>query len=69
MDSRTHLRTKIDRDVTTLADRVNELEDLASDVKESIRQNLSLEHQVRERPWTCMGIAVATGFVLGRLLS
>lgn len=68
MDRRAHLRQKIDRTVVALTDRVNELEELAGGVREQVRRSVSLEYQIRERPWTCMAVAVAGGFVLGRLL-
>ena len=68
MDNRADLRSRIDRNVMALTDRVNELEELAGGVREQLRRSVSLEYQVYERPWTCMAIAVTGGFLIGQLI-
>lgn len=66
MARRADVRDKIDRDLIALTHRVHELEDLAGQVGDKIRETLSLEHHVAERPWTCLAVAFIAGLVLGR---
>jgi ElaB/YqjD/DUF883 family membrane-anchored ribosome-binding protein len=68
MASRTDLTEQIDRNVARLGTHVRELEELTSDVGERFHDALTLEHQVRERPWTMLVAAVAAGFLLERML-
>ena len=65
MDQREHLREEVDRATESMAARVREIEHRAGEVKRQVKEAVSLDHHVRERPWVAVGSAVAAGCLVG----
>lgn len=68
------IRQDIDATRASLDDKLNMLEDKASDATDSVREAsqkaldmIDIRSQVAERPWAALGVAVAAGYVLGSL--
>lgn len=72
MDTRTE---PIKQDIDAIRDSMTEklraiettVKGTVDDTQEAVRQAFDVNHQVAERPWAALGLAVAAGFVLGSL--
>jgi hypothetical protein len=55
-----HTRVELDRKIGLIEGKVHAAKTAVSDA-------FDIRHQVSRRPWTMVGVSVATGFALGRL--
>jgi hypothetical protein len=68
MDERTAVQQQIDTTSASMVEKLETLEDRMRDKVRDVKEALTLEHQVEERPWLMVGLAMAGGFVVSRLL-
>ena len=64
-------RASIDEKIDLLQSKATETVDQAksavTDTLDQAKQILDVQHQVNERPWVALGVALAAGYVLGNL--
>lgn len=64
-------RASLDEKIDLLQSKANETVDQAksavTDTIDQAKQMLDVQHQVSERPWVALGVALAAGYVIGNL--
>jgi len=62
-------RETVDETVQQARDTVQQARDTVIETVETVKQSFDISHQVQERPWPTLGMAVAGGFILGRIFA
>jgi ElaB/YqjD/DUF883 family membrane-anchored ribosome-binding protein len=72
MDPRTEsIKQEVEETLEDMAAKMNQIEErvvgTARETVEQVKEKLDVRHMVAERPWTMLGVSVATGFVVGSI--
>lgn len=68
MDKRSDdIRQNIEDTRASIDEKIDMLQGKASEAVEQTKQLLDVNHQVSERPWVALGLALAAGYVVGNL--
>lgn len=68
MDKRSDdLRQDIEDTRASIDEKIDMLQGKASEAVEQTKQLFDVQHQVTERPWVALGLALAAGYVVGNL--
>ena len=65
--TRASLDEKIDLLQSKATETVDQAKSAVTDTIDQAKQILDVQHQVSERPWVALGVALAAGYVLGNL--
>lgn len=72
MDQRTEsIKQEVVETLEDMAAKMEQIEErvvgTARETVEQVKEKLNVRHMVAERPWTMLGVSVATGFVVGSI--
>lgn len=68
MDKRSDdIRQDIEDTRASIDEKIDMLQGKASEAVEQTKQMFDVQHQVTERPWVALGLAIAAGYVVGSL--
>ncbi len=68
-ETRTAIADKAEALQTEVRETVDQATEIVNDQIERVKESFSLSHQVQRHPWQALGIAVAAGLLLERVLA